>query len=152
MTALEDAAPDYASPCPCCGSYAGETLAVAPALLGVCDVLVVRALEVVGKRLVRAERRRFNQIGSRPWHEAHTIWRPDESAIAKTVDGSWDVIPALLSNHGISGVSPRQVQTMLDSYVRDLLITSTPHTIGELRYRFECVLGVSLPEIESYRP
>ena len=138
--------------CPVCGAYSGSTLATAPPLLAVCDVLVVRALESVGKRIVRAERSRFRVKGTRPWHEAHTIWTPDQGMIDKGLVGSWDVIPALLDNHGCCGVTSRQVQGMVDSYVRDLLITSTPHRLPELRYRFEAFLGIPLPEPVPYTP
>lgn len=148
-------APDLsatATPCPCCGTYSGTAPGTVPALLAVCDVLVVRALEVVGKRLVRVERSRYQRLGTRPWHEAHTLWRPEEASVMKTLRGSWDVVPALLDNHGVAGVSARQVEEVLDLYVRDLLITGTAHRIESLRYRFEAFLGVPLPEIEPYAP
>lgn len=138
--------------CPMCGQYSGSTLGQAPALLAVCDVLVVRALETVGKRIVRAERSRFNRKGTRPWHEAHTIWSPDDKMVEKGLEGSWDVIPAMLDNHGCCGVTSRQIQEMMDSYVRDLLVTGTAHNITDLRYRFESRLGLSLHEPEPYEP
>ena len=152
MTALEER-PVTVSACPMCGSYgAGHTLASAPALLAVCDVLVVHALGTVGKRIVRVERSRFRRLGSRPWHTAHTIWRPDPVMVDKGLSGSWDVIPALLDNHGCCGVTSRQVTEMVDRYVRDLLVTGTEHSITELRYRFETYLGVPLAEPEPYTP
>lgn len=138
--------------CPVCGAYGGVTLSQAPALLAVCDVLVVRGLEAVGKRLVRAERSRFSRMGTRPWHEAHTLWRPDAAMLDKGLAGSWDVIPALLDSHGCCGVTTRQVTDMVDSYVRDLLITGTRHDLSELRYRMETVLGVPLGEPVPYEP
>lgn len=140
------------TPCPCCGSIVGSTLAETSALLAVCDVLVVRALEGLGKRIVRADRSRYRVLGTRPWHEAHTIWRPDEQEVVKTLKGSWDVIPALLSNHGICGVTVREVTSLLDTYVRDLAITGTSHKIEELQWRLEEKLGIPLTEIEQYRP
>ena len=138
--------------CPVCGAYSGSTLGQAPALLAVCDVLVVRALEAVGKRIVRAERSRYNRKGTRPWHEAHTIWTPDPSMVNKGLEGSWDVIPAMLDHHGCCGVTSRQVQQMIDSYVRDLLVTGTAHNMTDLRYRFEQFLGIPLEEPEPYEP
>ena len=141
-----------AAACPMCGAFSGSALAVAPALLAVCDVLVVRALESVGKRIVRVERSRFKRLATNPWHVAHTIWTPDTGMIDKGLAGSWDVIPALLDNHGCCGVTSRQVQSMIDSYVRDLLVTGTPHRLPELRYRFESFLGVPLPEPVPYDP
>lgn len=132
------------APCPCCGAYSGATLATASPLLAVCDVLVIRALEVAGKRIVRAERSRFRTLGTRPWHVAHTIWRPDEQAVHKSLDHAWDVVPALLDVHGCCNVTVRQVTQCLDCYAEDLLITGTAHSLEELRYRFETVLGIPM--------
>lgn len=146
---------ETATSCPLCGAYGGATLAQAPALLAVCDVLVVRALESVGRRIVRAGDRstrgsRFRQMGNRPWHEAHTLWRPTPEMVDKGLFGSWDVIPAMLDNHGCCGITSRQVTDMVDAYVRDLLITSKGHNMGDLRYRFETFLGIPLMEPEAY--
>lgn len=134
------------SPCPVCGAYSGATLAQPSALLAVCDVLVVRALESVGKRIVRVDRSRFSRMNGKPWHLAHTIWQPDESMMNKALHGAWDVVPAMLDSHGCCGVTSRQVTAMMDSYVRDLLITGTTHNLSDLRYRFENRLHVTLPE------
>lgn len=143
---------EAAAPCPLCGAYSGTTLAQASALLAVCDVLVVRALEAVGKRIVRADRSRFKRLGTRPWHFAHTIWTPDQTMTDKGLAGSWDVIPAMLTNHGSCGATVAEVQSMIDQYVRDLLITGTPHRLDELRYRFERFLGIELEAAEPYEP
>lgn len=135
-----------ATACPVCGSFSGRALAQPPALLAVCDVLVVWALGAVGKRIVRADRSRHSRMGTRPWHLAHTVWRPDEGMTDKALHGAWDVVPAMLEGHGCCGVTSRQVTTMLDAYVRDLLVTGTEHSLVELRYRFEDRLGIPLPE------
>lgn len=132
------------TPCPCCGAYTGATLAVSSPLLAVCDVLVIRALEVAGKRIVRGERSRFRVLGTRPWHVAHTIWRPDQSHVNKSLQNAWDVIPALLDTHGCCGVTSRQITDMLDRYTSDLLLTGTPHNLTDLRYRFSTVLGIQV--------
>lgn len=147
-------APGAAVACPCCGSYGGSgaTLAQAPALLAVCDVLVVRALEAVGKQIVRSVRSRHRILDTRPMYAAHTIWRPEEPMVVRGLKGAWDVIPALLDHHGCCGVTSRQVSEMVDAYVRDLLITGTHHNLSDLRYRFETYLGVPLAEPEPYTP
>lgn len=145
-------AEELVAPCPVCGAYTGSTLAQASSLLAVCDVLVVRTLEAIGKRIVRSERPRYRQLGTRPWHEAHTLWRPEEHEVEKLLRGSWDVVPALLLNHGIARVTSRQVEAMLDQYVRDLAITGTAHTLDDLRYRFEAVLGIPLTDLQPYCP
>lgn len=142
---------DTLAPCPVCGSYTGQTLATASPLLAVCDVLVIRALEVAGKRIVRAERSRFRTLGTRPWHVAHTIWRPTPEHVAKSLQNAWDVVPALLDSYGCCGVTARQVTVCLDKYTSDLLITGTAHSIDELRYRFSTVLGIEVPAPTRYQ-
>lgn len=136
-TAEQETRPDLYGPCPCCGAYALPGAAQPSALLAVCDVLCIKALEVVGKRIVRVTRARFSQLGNQPWHTAHLKWRPDGSMIEKALSGAWDVIPAMLYRHGCCDVTARQVTDMVDSYVRDLLITGTEHSLPELAYRFK---------------
>lgn len=139
-----------AAPCPVCGSYTGETLATASPLLAVCDVLVIRALEVTGKRIVRAERSRFRILGTKPMYVAHTIWRPTPDLVAKSLQNAWAVVPALLDSYGCCGVTPLKVTECLDKYATDLLITGTPHDVNELRYRFSTVLGIDVPAPQGY--
>jgi hypothetical protein len=132
-------------PCPCCGAYVSTGLAVSSPLLAVCDVLVIRALEVAGKRIVRAERSRYRTLGTRPWHLAHTLWRPSPLHVIKSLEHAWDVVPALLDYYGCCGVTTRQVVSCLDRYTSDLLITGTAHDLEELRYRFSSTLGIEVP-------
>lgn len=132
-------------PCPVCGTYSLNPQAQSSALLGVCDVLVIRALETVGKRIVRVDRSRYQRLGGKPWHLAHTIWQPEASMIDKALLGAWDVVPPLLDVHGCCGITSAQVAGLLDQYCRDLLITQTGHDVTELRYRFEAFLGLVVP-------
>lgn len=124
------------APCPVCGAYSLTHDTQASALLAVCDVLVIKALESMGKWICRAERSRFRALGTRPWYVAHTMWQPDDAVVDKALKGAWDVVPAMLNTHGCCDITARQVTAMLDSYVHDLVITGTAHTIEELRYRF----------------
>jgi hypothetical protein len=146
------------APCPLCGSYSGTTLADSVSiLLAVCDVLVVKALEKVGKMIVRSrgDRGRWQALNTRglPLHQAHTLWPPQQADIERGLHGAWDVVPALLQQHGCCGVTARQVLGMLDSYASDLLITGQTHTLRELRYRFRSNLGLELGEPEQpYEP
>lgn len=150
----EDAPDPEVGACPLCGSYTGSTLAQSPALLAVTDVLVVKALEKVGKMLARngGNRQRVRVAASTPWHQIHTVVQPTPKDIDKGLHGAWDVIPAMLDHHGCCGVTSRQVESMMDSYARDLLITGTAHKMNDLRYRFERFLGVPLPDFEPYDP
>lgn len=128
--------------CPVCGAYSIQQETQTSALLAVTDVLTVKALETMGKWIVRAERSRYRQLGTRPYTVAHTMWQPDDAVVTKALKGAWDVIPALLDQYGCCGVTPIQVTEMLNTYVHDLVVTGTEHTIGELEYRFTTRLGL----------
>ena len=143
--------------CPCCGAYSLTRADETSRLLLVCDVLVVKALERVGNRIVRSRRSRFAELDARrlPLHEAHTVW-PDpaevtaaglEELTGKGLAGAWDVIPVLLSTHSALavGVDPCDVVCVLDEYVRDLVLAREAHTPGELAYRLGARLGLDLP-------
>lgn len=123
--------------CPVCGAYSMTHDMHASALLAVCDVLVIKALETMGKWIVRAERARFRTLGTRPYHEAHTLWQPTDETVDKALKNAWDVVPALLDTYGCCDVTVRRITEMLDSYVHDLVITGTQHRIGELAWRFQ---------------
>lgn len=129
--------------CPACGALSLAPSSRRSTLLAVCDVLVVKALEQLGKFLVRKERSRFREKGTRPWHIMHTLWpADDDKLVEKVLKGAWDVVPALVDVHGVAEATPAQVIEMLDSYVRDLVLTGTPHHVDHLRYRFESRLGL----------
>lgn len=133
---------DVPTQCPVCGSYSFTHDTHTAAILAVSDTLTIKALESMGKWIVRAERSRFRTLGTRPWHVAHTIWQPEEPVVDKALKGAWDVIPPLLYTHGCCDITPRQVTEMLDEYVHDLVITGTPHRLDELRYRMRDRLGM----------
>lgn len=104
----------------------------ATALVAVVDVLVVKALEAVGKRIVRADRARFNELKGRPFHEAHVLWPTDIVTVSKAAKGAWDVVPALLDNHGCPGVESGRVVTLLDAYVSQVATHGVPHRLDRL--------------------
>jgi hypothetical protein len=129
-------------PCPVCGAVSLAPETQTSTLLAVCDVLVLKALEAMGKYIVRAERSRHRTLDSRPYHVAHTVWQPTDAVVDKALKNAWDVVPALLDVHGCCDVTALQVTRMLDAYVHDLVITGTPHSIAELLYRFDTRLGL----------
>ena len=104
----------------------------ATALVAVVDVLVVKALEAVGKRIVRADRARFNALKGRPFHEAHVLWPTDIVTVSKATKGAWDVVPALLDNHGCPCVESGRVVTLLDAYVSQAATHGVPHRLDRL--------------------
>lgn len=128
--------------CPVCG---GRTLApegASSALLAVCDVLVFKTLETLGKKIVREGRERFRALGTRPWYEAHTIWQVSPAVVTRALSRAWDVVPALLDTHGCCGVTSVQVTAMLDSYLSEIVLGGRHHSITALAQRFERDLGL----------
>lgn len=145
---MTEATPDrIPSPCPCCGAYALPSTAQPSALLAVCDVLVVKALEQIGRKIVNGSRARQGpwRASGQSFSLAHTVWPADEGALRRGLEGAWDVVPAMLDLHGCCGVTAHSVVSMLDEYVRDLAVTGTRHDISELHYRFTSRLGLTFP-------
>lgn len=128
--------------CTCCGAPSDHDQS--EVLVAVCNVLVTKALETVGKWIVRIERSRFKALDAANLrvHQAHTRWPVPDGIVDRALRGAWDVVPAMLDQHGCCGVESRAVVDMLDQYVHDLVITGTPHTLAELHYRFEARLGL----------
>lgn len=125
--------------CPCCGT---AHVSVGDPLVAVCDVLVLRALELIGKRVVRFERSRYQRMNGRPWHEAHLLWPADRKAVDQGLAEAWDQVAPLLAEHGCCGATPEQVALVLDRYVRDLCAVMQGHSTEELRYRLSAYVGV----------
>lgn len=123
--------------CPRCGNQADPH----DPLVAACDVLVLRALELIGKRIVRADRSRFGRIEERPWHEAHLLWQPDQMTVDKGLADAWSSVPMILAEHGCCGITSDQLTVVLDRYVRELIGTMTGHAVVDLRYRLGVVVG-----------
>lgn len=130
------------SPCPFCGAYSLAAHEHDVMLLAVCDVLVLKALEAMGKWIVRADRSRFKALGERPFHVAHTLWTTSDLTVDKALRGAWDVVPAMLATHGYCDLRAEDVSKVLDDYVHDLVVSGTAHTLDELAYRFRTRLSM----------
>lgn len=104
-------------------------------LIAACDVLVLRALELIGKRVVRVERSRYARLGDRPFYEAHTIWQPDATQLDKALESAWDLVPHVVRVHGKPDVSLTEIRLVLDRYVRELVRSTRGHDVTELAYR-----------------
>ena len=135
------------SPCPVCGAYSLPPTERWTVLLAVCDVLCLKALEQLGKYLVRAERSRFNILADRPFSEAHTIWRAPDALVDKALRNTWDVVPLLVASHGPDAIEACDVVNVLNDYIHDLAVAGYAHTIQQLAYRF--VTRLSLPVQEA---
>lgn len=134
--------------CPCCGGYSLTPPEGAAILLAVCDVLVIKALESLGRYIVRVERSRWAALGDRPRYIAHTLWPPYDEMVDKALRGAWDVVPALIDVYAPRGgpraLDPAEVGTVLDSYVHDLAITGREHSVDLLTERLSVQLHLPL--------
>lgn len=106
-------------------------------LAAACDMAVLRALELVGKRVARDGRSRFGamQKSGKDWSEAHTIWRPERHHVEAALSGAWAVLPRVVAEHGCCALVEPGLTSLLDSYVRELLYSQRPHTFEELERR-----------------
>lgn len=104
-------------------------------LVAACDVLVLRALELIGKRIVRVDRSRFGQMSGLAFHEVHVRWQPDGDMLDRALTNAWDFVPQIVTTHARPVIGPREVALVLDRYVRDLIRSHRVHEIDDLRYR-----------------
>lgn len=106
-------------------------------LSAACDMAVIRALELVGKRVARNGRSRYGAMtkSGKDWHEAHTIWLPEPQMVDAALSGAWAVIPRLLREHGCCSFVEPEIYQLLDAYVRELVFAQKPHTFEELELR-----------------
>lgn len=137
---------DLPSPCPCCGSLVLPPADRVSTLFAICDVLTLKALEQLGRYLVRAERSRYHELGARPFTVAHTVWRAPDIMVDKALRNTWDVVPFLVVSHGPQTLDPCDVVQTLDDYVHDLAVAGHEHTLESLGYRFATRLNLPLLE------
>lgn len=104
-------------------------------LVAACDVLVLRALELIGKRIVRVDRSRFRQMGGLAFHEVHVRWQPDGEMLDRALASAWDFVPQIVAAHARPEIGAREVALVLDRYVRDLIRSHRVHEVDDLRYR-----------------
>jgi hypothetical protein len=108
-------------------------------LAAACDMVVLRALELVGKRVARDERSRHGALrrSGKEWHEAHTLWTPEPHQVDAALAGAWALLPRLSSEHGCCGLADPALVLILDGYVRELVASSRPHEYANLQRRLE---------------
>ena len=97
-------------------------------LLAACDVLVLKALESVGKRLVRSDRARYRVLGTRPFHEAHCLWPAPPDVVSKALRSAWDVVPSLCMH--VPDIP--NLTSVLDMYVKAVIAAQKPHDVNDL--------------------
>jgi hypothetical protein len=98
---------------------------------------VMRALELIGKRVARDGRSRFGamQKSGKGWHEAHTIWRPEQAHVDAALSGAWTVLPRLVAEHGCCAIVEPELTHLLDSYVREVVFSGRVHSFEDLQQR-----------------
>ena len=97
-------------------------------LLAACDVLVLKALEAVGKRLVRSDRARYRVLGTRPFHEAHCLWEAPDDLVSKALRSAWDVVPSLCMH--VPDIP--NLTSVLDMYVKAVIQAQKPHDVNDI--------------------
>ena len=107
------------------------------ALAAACDMAVLRALELVGKRVARDGRSRYGALraSGTPWHEAHTVWDPEPQHVEAALGGAWTVLPRMVQQHGCCSLVEPDLAALLDDYVRELLSARRPHRFEDLERR-----------------
>ena len=96
-----------------------------------CDVLALRALENLGKWIIRHDRSRPKQWRGKPLYTAHTNWRPDSAMVTKSLRGAWDVVPTLVSRWA-PDVDEERLMNALDLYVHGLAMNAVEHDLSLL--------------------
>ena len=113
-------------------------------LAAACDIAVLRALELVGKRVGRMSRERDALVrnamrkSGRDWSEAHTIWRAEPGQVDAALVGAWSALPR---RHGCCSLATRALHDTLDAYVRDLVSAQRPHSFEEMEARLRATVA-----------
>lgn len=113
--------------CPTCG-YASEE----PLVTG-CMALVMRVLEVLGKRIARVPRSRYAVLGDRPFEAAYTLWEAEDSHLEAALDGAWSHVWPLLQIYAPEVRSPIEVELALDRVVREGVAERRAITLLDVR-------------------
>lgn len=98
------------------------------------DMVVRRALESVGKRILRADRSRFRRLDElgRDITDAHTAWLADEVEAGRAIRGAWAILPGALSAHDLTHVDPAQLSQVLEEFVLHHVRTSRRYEVSRL--------------------
>jgi len=101
----------------------------AQVLVAASDMLVLRALELIGKRIVRDERSRFQtlQRSGRPFFEAYQIWTPAPTQIDAALATAWHNCDRVVAFYGYWDYTETHLRDVLDNYVRWLVKSGQPH-------------------------
>lgn len=113
-------------------------------LLPVVDVLTLQALERVGRWVIRHDRSRPKLWRGRPLHQAYLEWPVTDEVINKALRNAWDIIPAITARwEDFACLDDELLMNTLDTYVHDLIVTRTPHTVALLRLALDAVFPLN---------
>lgn len=128
------------APCPMCdghGAVSEDTDTYDP-LLAAAHVLVLRAMERAGRRLLTRQLR--GQLRDVPAHLLHTRIPAAHTDLDRLMAGAWDAVPSLVDEWGGPCGSPAAgVVRVLDRYCRDLLVAGHPHEVRNLRWSLSVI-------------
>lgn len=100
---------------------------VGEAFVAACEALVLKALELSGKRIVG--RQRYRHPGLQPW-EYHTTRPQQAGAVAQLLTGGFAAVPTVARRLGVDSDA---LTAALSGYVGGLLISGASHDPAELR-------------------
>jgi hypothetical protein len=103
-------------------------------LLAACDMAVMRALELVGKRVARDGRARYGamQRSGKDWHQAHEVWPPERHHVEAALSGAWNVLPRMVARHGCCSLKEPDLAAVLDAFVRETVYAQRPYQFEDL--------------------
>lgn len=113
--------------CSECGQTHAEPLVAASHLL------VMRALEVLGKRIVQRPRSRWDELGYRPVVIAHTIWPARQRDVEDVLLDAWNHVPALVMVYAPQVPSAIEVVNALDRTTREAVAEQRCVSVTDVR-------------------
>lgn len=135
---------------PCRTPMACDCCAVDPVALA-CEMLVLRALEVLGKRLVReaGHKHRWQDRGDAPWYALHTVWETSARDIDGALRGAWEMVDEVQMRWGSRDRYDPLLASKLDRYTRRLVDDRRLPVLDELS---ELLTPVSYAAAAEPRP
>jgi hypothetical protein len=107
-------------------------------LAAACDIAVIRALELIGKRVARTNGSYFGGLkrSGKGYHEAHEVYPLEAvAALDAALAGAWATLPRLVADHGCCSIADQNLTALLDSYVREVVCAAKPHEFEVLAAR-----------------
>lgn len=101
-----------------------------PLILAAMDAYMYKVLETMGKRITRADRSRFTELGSRPFWTAHTHWPMTVEEASKALSGAWRSLDQIVPQYVPTNVE--EVRRLMHLYTLTLLINGLEHNLERL--------------------